>query len=116
MTISRRAFLTCAAAPLAASPDKTVVLAFDDAVKSHLTFVASLLRDLGSHATFFISYRWMPDEARFLTWQEVAALHAIGFEIGNQTWRQFHNYSQLERNRSLPTPINTGFQTMLPFG
>jgi peptidoglycan/xylan/chitin deacetylase (PgdA/CDA1 family) len=85
MTISRRAFLACAAAPLAASPDKTVVLTFDDAVKSHLTFVAPLLRDLGFHATFFISHRWMPDEARFLAWQEVAALHGMGFEIGNHT-------------------------------
>jgi peptidoglycan/xylan/chitin deacetylase (PgdA/CDA1 family) len=86
MTISRRAFLACTAAPLAALPDKTVVLTFDDAVKSHLTFVAPLLRDLGFRATFFISHRWMTDEAQFLTWQEVAALHGMGFEIGNHTW------------------------------
>jgi peptidoglycan/xylan/chitin deacetylase (PgdA/CDA1 family) len=67
-------------------PAKSVVLTFDDAVKSQLTNVAPLLKELGFHATFFISQRWMDDKANFLTWQEVGQLHRMGFEIGNHTW------------------------------
>jgi len=33
--------------------EKVVVLTFDDAVKSHRTFVAPLLKELGFGATFF---------------------------------------------------------------
>ena len=67
-------------------PPKTVVLTFDDAVKTHLTNVAPLLKELGFHATFFITQKWMDDPAYFLTWQEVAQLHRMGFEIGNHSW------------------------------
>ena len=67
-------------------PDKTVVLTFDDAVKSQLTIVAPLLKELGLHATFFISQRWMDDQEHFLTWEQVSELHGMGFEIGNHTW------------------------------
>jgi peptidoglycan/xylan/chitin deacetylase (PgdA/CDA1 family) len=71
----------------AAVPDKLVVLTFDDAVKSHLAVVAPLLKELGFGASFFISYAWMNDRENFMTWKEVAELHALGFEIGNHTWR-----------------------------
>lgn len=67
-------------------PDKTVVLTFDDAVRSQITNVAPLLQQLGFKATFFISQRWMQDKANFLTWQDVADLNRRGFEIGNHTW------------------------------
>jgi len=67
-------------------PDKTVVLTFDDAVKSHRTFVAPLLKELGFRATFFVTHRWMSDAENFMTWQEIAELHQMGFEIGNHTW------------------------------
>jgi peptidoglycan/xylan/chitin deacetylase (PgdA/CDA1 family) len=67
-------------------PNKTVVLTFDDAVKSQITIVAPLLKELGLHATFFISQRWMDDKANFLTWEEVGELHRMGFEIGNHSW------------------------------
>jgi peptidoglycan/xylan/chitin deacetylase (PgdA/CDA1 family) len=88
MTLARRTFLAASAASLAgAAPvEKRVVLTFDDAVKNHLTYVAPLLKQMGFGATFFISHRWMDDAARFLTWQEVAAIHGMGFEIGNHTW------------------------------
>ncbi|MDQ1255934.1 MAG: Polysaccharide deacetylase family protein [Candidatus Hydrogenedentes bacterium] len=72
-----------AAAPV---PDKTVVLCFDDAVRSHLEFVAPLLERYGFGATFFISHLWMEDTEHFITWEEVAQLHRRGFEIGNHTW------------------------------
>ena len=65
---------------------QTVVLTFDDAVKTHLTVVAPLLKQLGFRATFFITHKWMDDPAYFLTWAEVAQLHRLGFEIGNHSW------------------------------
>ena len=67
-------------------PDKTVVLTFDDAVKSQVTNVAPLLKEYGFAATFFITHRWMDDPARFMSWEDAAALHGMGFEIGNHTW------------------------------
>ena len=73
--------------------DKVVVLTFDDAVKDHLTFVAPFLRQLGFGATFFVTHCWMiksPDPytkpTDYLTWPEIAELHALGFEIGNHSW------------------------------
>jgi peptidoglycan-N-acetylglucosamine deacetylase len=65
---------------------KQVVLTFDDAVKTHRTAVAPLLKDHGFAATFFITHRWMDDREHFLTWQEVAEIHGMGFEIGNHSW------------------------------
>lgn len=67
-------------------PDKTVVLTFDDAVKSHLTFVGPVLKEHGFGATFFVCNAWMDDTEHFMSWEDVAALHAMGFEIGNHTW------------------------------
>ena len=77
--------LTSPADPVAV-PDKLVVLTFDDAVKSHWTFVAPFLKDLGFRATFLVSHRWMNDHENFMTWQEIAKIHQMGFEIGNHTW------------------------------
>lgn len=67
-------------------PPRTIVLTFDDAVKSHLTIVAPMLRELGFQATFFITQKWMEDKENFLTWEEVAEIHRMGFEIGNHSW------------------------------
>jgi peptidoglycan/xylan/chitin deacetylase (PgdA/CDA1 family) len=62
------------------------VLTFDDAVKSHLEVVAPLLKEYGFGATFFISHAWMNDREHFMSWEEVAKLHQLGFEIGNHSW------------------------------
>jgi peptidoglycan/xylan/chitin deacetylase (PgdA/CDA1 family) len=67
-------------------PAKTVVLTFDDAVRSQITVVAPLLEQLGFKATFFITHNWMDDQAHFLSWEDVAELNRRGFEIGNHTW------------------------------
>ncbi len=67
-------------------PAKTVVLTFDDAVKSHRTYVAPLLEELGFGATFFVTHLWMNDVENFMSWQDVGELHEMGFEIGNHTW------------------------------
>lgn len=67
-------------------PDKTVVLTFDDAVRSHLEFVAPLLKEHGFQATFFVSHLWLKDRENFLSWEEVGKLHEMGFEVGNHSW------------------------------
>jgi len=74
------------ATPARPVPDKLVVLTFDDAVKSHRTFVAPLLKELGLGATFFVTQRWMDDKTNFMTWQDIAEIHQMGFEIGNHSW------------------------------
>ncbi len=79
-------FGACEGWPAKRVPDKTVVLTLDDAVKSQIEFVAPLLEQLGFKATFFISQEWMNDKEHFLSWDDVAALHRRGFEIGNHTW------------------------------
>lgn len=67
-------------------PDKTVVLTFDDAVKSHYTFVAPLLQEYKFGATFYVTARWMDDPENFMSWDDIAKLHEMGFEIGNHSW------------------------------
>ena len=79
------ALLSAPAAPQPV-PDKLVVLTFDDAVKSHRTFVAPLLKVLGFGATFFVTQRWMEDRTNFMTWEEIGEIHQMGFEIGNHSW------------------------------
>jgi len=66
--------------------EKLVVLTFDDAVKSHRTFVAPFLKDLGFGATFFVTYRWMEESENFMSWEDIKEIHEMGFEIGNHTW------------------------------
>src|SRR5437867_8231729 len=90
---TRRSFLRHTAAGMLAAgalaepiPDKVIVLTFDDAVKSHRTFVAPLLAKLGFGASFFVTHRWMDDRSNFMTWEEIAEIHRMGFEIGNHSW------------------------------
>ncbi len=69
-------------------PDGLVLLTFDDANHSDLASVAPLLRRHGFGATFFVSEglgftEGTPGE--FMTWNEIRALHDLGFEIGNHT-------------------------------
>ena len=68
-------------------PDGLIVLVFDDAVKSHVTFVGPLLKSYGFNATFYISegLGFLKNKERYMTWEEVRELHDAGFEIGNHT-------------------------------
>lgn|GEM_PF-429016 len=68
-------------------PDKLVVLTFDDAVRSHATVVAPILKEYGFGATFFISEGWdfATNKRDYMTWEQIADLHRDGFEIGNHT-------------------------------
>lgn len=78
--------LSTLGAPVQAVPNKLVVLTFDDAVKSHRTFVAPLLKELGFGATFFVTHKWMDDRTNFMTWEEIGEIHQMGFEVGNHSW------------------------------
>ena len=71
-------------------PDKTVVLTFDDAVQSHVDFVAPLLKRHGFGATFFVCHLWMDDQENFMDWADIRRVHDLGFEIGNHTWSHGH--------------------------
>ena len=67
---------------------KTVVLTFDDACKSHLHIAAPILKKYGFGATFFISLpqEWLDRCSEgFMSWEEIAELHKMGFELGNHT-------------------------------
>jgi len=73
-------------------PDKLVVLTFDDAPKSHFTFVGPLLKKYGFAATFYVC-EFPPDyadTAKYMTWPQIQQLHAWGFEIGNHTQHHAH--------------------------
>ncbi len=68
-------------------PEKSVVLTFDDSVRSHFTVVAPLLKELGFSATFFITegFDFPTNKKDYMTWQQIRSLHDDGFEIGNHT-------------------------------
>ncbi|MEZ5323889.1 MAG: polysaccharide deacetylase family protein [Verrucomicrobiales bacterium] len=68
-------------------PDKLVVLTFDDSAKTHFTIARPLLKKYGFSATFFITEGWdfTTNKKDYMTWEEIAQLHADGFEIGNHT-------------------------------
>ena len=69
------------------APERLVVLTFDDSVASHATFVAPLLKKHGFGATFFITegFEFLVDKEHYMTWEQIKALDADGFEIGNHT-------------------------------
>src|SRR5262245_13083765 len=79
--------LASAAAALEPSPDRLVVLTFDDASKSHFTVARPLLKKHGFGATFFITegFDSLTNKRDYMTWDEIAQLHRDGFEIGNHT-------------------------------
>lgn len=64
------------------------MLTFDDAARSHLSYVAPLLQKYGFGATFFVcQFPLAPEEFKkhYLSWPEIRQLHEMGFEIGNHT-------------------------------
>ena len=60
------------------------VQTIDNAVTSHRHFVVSLLAELGSSATFVLTYRWTEGQESFKAWEEIKDTAEIGFEIGNR--------------------------------
>jgi len=68
-------------------PDKLVVLTFDDSVRSHHSVVRPILKKYRFGATFFITegFDFATNKNDYMTWGQIADLHADGFEIGNHT-------------------------------
>lgn len=68
-------------------PEKLVVLTFDDGCASHATTVAPILKSLGFGGTFYIcdGFSFATRKDWYLTWRQIKALAADGFEIGNHT-------------------------------
>jgi peptidoglycan/xylan/chitin deacetylase (PgdA/CDA1 family) len=68
-------------------PDRLVVLTFDDSSKSHFTVARPLLKKHGFGATFFITegFDFPTNKRDYMSWTEIAQLHADGLEIGNHT-------------------------------
>lgn len=74
-------------------PDKLVVLSFDDAVLSHYTNVAPILKKYGFGATFFVTEFIAPpfsDKTKYMSWEQIGELGKMGFEIGNHTQHHTH--------------------------
>jgi peptidoglycan/xylan/chitin deacetylase (PgdA/CDA1 family) len=80
-------FCLISAAALEPIPAKLVVLTFDDSVASQFTVVRPLLKEYKFGATFFISegFGFPTNKTDYMTWEQIAQLHADGFEIGNHT-------------------------------
>ena len=87
------------------NPDRIVVLTFDDSVASHATFVAPLLKKYGFGATFFITegFKFVTDKTHYMTWEQIKALDAAGFEIGNHT--RLHAPVTRQNSRQLTADI-----------
>ena len=82
-------------------PDKLIVLTFDDAPASHATVVAPILKPLGFGASFYVcnfdSFKTRKDW--YLTYRQMVAMDADGFEIGNHTYGHgggLENYLRME--------------------
>ena len=75
------------AAELRKIPDKLVVLTFDDCNKSDRAFVAGEVKKHGFGATFYVTegLGFLRNKDHYVTWEEIAELHGMGFEIGNHT-------------------------------
>ena len=74
-------------------PNKLVVLTFDDAVLSHATIVAPMLKKYGFGATFFVCEFLNPpfaDKTKYMSWEQIASLHNMGFEVANHTQNHTH--------------------------
>ncbi|MFC0878491.1 polysaccharide deacetylase family protein [Saccharicrinis sp. FJH2] len=70
-----------------------IVLTFDDAVISHYTYVAPLLKQYGFGGTFFICEyprRTPADTLQYMNWNQISKLNNMGFEIGNHTRTHKH--------------------------
>ncbi|MDB4550109.1 polysaccharide deacetylase family protein, partial [Akkermansiaceae bacterium] len=68
-------------------PDKLVVLTFDDCNKSDRSFVAAEVKKYGFGATFFVTegLGFLKNKNHYTTWEEIAELDKMGFEIANHT-------------------------------
>lgn len=89
-------------------PDGVVALAFDDALRDQYELAVPILREYGFHATFFIAE--LPDssrgpgfgdKSRYMTWEQIARLEELGFELGNHTKHHLFGLQDMGRETFL---------------
>lgn len=106
-------------------PEKVVVLTFDDSVRSQFTNVRPLLKQLGFHATFFITegFDFKTNKQDYMTWEQIKELNDDGFEIGNHTRdhmgitekalpqvkEQLEAINEQCRERGIPKPVSFAY-------
>lgn len=73
-------------------PRRLVVLCFDDSLRDQFEYARPLLKQYGFGATFFITEKEaspmgpaFSDKSVYMDWDQIAALEADGFEIGNHS-------------------------------
>ena len=86
-------------------PDKLVVLAFDDGVKSQATIAAPILKRYGFGASFFVTdaakYFDAWHDENYMNWDNIKKLSDDGFEIANHTCR--HAKAHKVHQRTVPS-------------
>lgn len=89
-------------------PRNLCVLCFDDAYKTQYTVAKPILEELGFHATFFIAeLQHTPhgaafgDKDVFMTWEQIGALEAAGFELGNHSLHHVWGSQNMGRDFNL---------------
>src|ERR1700682_740289 len=94
--------LAAVSVPAAAQiPDRVVVLTFDDAVSTHATFVAPLLKRYGFGGTFLVCEfppDFETDKKKYMTWEQIQHLNKMGFEIVSHTRTHTH-VSQMSKEQ-----------------
>ena len=83
-------------------PEGLIVLTFDDGSKTHLEFVAPLLKERGFSATFFINHGGGavgPDES-YMSWEEIKQLNDFDMEIANHTFSHMNQATLSEEQNS----------------
>ena len=75
-------------------------------MKSHHSVVRPILKKYGFGATFFVTegFDFPTNKKDYMTWDEIAELHADGFEIGNHT----RDHLGVEPGTSTSSPSRCG--------
>ena len=69
----------------AADPFRKIVLTFDDGLIGNYLYAFNILEKYGFKATFFITVRSISRIVRFMSWEQIAALHKNGHLIQSHT-------------------------------
>ncbi|MDP2912587.1 MAG: polysaccharide deacetylase family protein, partial [Candidatus Omnitrophota bacterium] len=74
-------------------PEKGLAITFDDGYKDNIATAAVMLKERGLKATFFVTTSYIDQAVRklwadgrpreFMTWDDIAKLSMMGFEIGS---------------------------------
>jgi peptidoglycan/xylan/chitin deacetylase (PgdA/CDA1 family) len=81
------------------SNDKVIMLGFDDAWKSQITYAKPILDKYGFKATFFVVCNYVNSgEIRRMNWQDIAALQKDGMDIESHSMTHTPYLNMLSQN------------------